>query len=225
MDDSDLIDKSLDHIQVIQNINLLTERLNQILVHKQTDFLDIDSQISSLVYQMNYFSMLVNFFYPLKRTCEMLKTNPEFTNEKIAENQTMIIDRINRKSFLALTLFDFETLLHVIAEKYHIPLNDHIIKNYMKVIRYFKVKDDEYENLLKIVHYTRNSLHSDTRIKKEWCIKYKGKEFSMKIGQKRVKHVSWDYFIYFIGNVIEIFEKIYKSSKFNDRMTGKNSSE
>jgi len=82
---------------------------------------------------------------------------------------------------------------------------------------YFEIDHEEYEDLLKIFHYTRNTLQSGTHITKDaepWM--YKGKTFTFKIGQKKVEHTSWHYFTYFTSEIIEIFEKIYKSPKFNN---------
>lgn len=220
MSNSDPQAEYFDHVEVVKNIVLLNKKLRAIIEHKEeSGFSDIDLEISSLMHQMTYFSTLVQLFYPLEKTYEMMKQNPTNPNDdNTIKSQVISIDFNNRKSFLVLTAFSFETLLKVIAKKYSISLDSRnsITENYLKVMDYFEIDHEEYEDLLKVFHYTRNTLHSGTHITKDSePLRYKGKTFTFKIGQKNVEHTTWNYFTYFTSQIIEIFAKIYKSPKFN----------
>jgi len=210
-----------DHTRVVKNIQSLIKRLEKIIEHKEeSNFSDIDLEISGLMHQMSYFSILIQLFYPLETTYDRIRTNLTNPNDdKTVKAQVISIDLNCRKSFLVLNCFSLETLLRIIIEKHDIRSDSRngIVNDYLNVLDYFEIGRNEYENLLKIFHYTRNSLHSGTKIKKEWGpFSYKGKDFSAKIG-KQVEHASWDYFTYFTHEMVEIFEKIYKSSKFNNQ--------
>lgn len=219
MTNSDPQEEFFDHMEVVRNILSLNQRLRKMIEHKEeSGFSDIDLEISGLMHQMTYFSTLIQLLYPLERTFEMMKSNPTNPNdEETIKSQVIAIDFNTRKSFLVLAAFSLETLLYVIAEKHSIILNeqDAITQNYLKVMDFFEIEHDEYENLLKIFRYTRNSLHSGTKIKKSWGpFTYQGKIFSATVGQGYVEHTTWNYFTYFTHEIVGIFEKIYKSSKF-----------
>lgn len=221
MSDPDPLTEYFDDKAVVKNILSLNKKLRGIIEHKEeSEFSDIDLEISGLMHQMTYFSTQFQLFYPLERTFEMMKQNPTNPNsDDVIKAQVIAIDFNIRKSFLVLAAFSFETLLNVIADKHSISLDqrDSITNNYLTVMDYFEIGHGEYEDLLKIFHYTRNSLHSGTKIKKAWGpLTYKGKTFSVEIGQKRVEHTTWDYFTYFTSEIVEIFEKIYKSQKFKN---------
>ena len=221
MSDSDPQEEYFDHMEVARNIISLNQKLRRIIEHKEeTGFSDIDLEISALMHQMTYFSTLVQLFYPLETTFERMKLNPTNPNDdETIKAQVIAIDFNCRKSFLVLTAFSLETLLMAIAEKHSISLNprDSITKNYLTVMDYFEIDHGEYEDLLKIFHYTRNTLHSGTKIKKSSPpLTYKGKTFTFEIGQKFMEYTTWNYFTYFTSEIIEIFEKIYKSTKFNN---------
>jgi len=214
--------ESPDPQEILENIVLIKEKLRKMIEYKEKlGFSDVDLEISSLMHQFTYFGTLVHSFYPLERTFEMIdQTNSNPNSEETTMVQVQAIDFCNRKSFVVLTSFSLETLLDVIAEKHKILFNsrDSIVNKYLKVMDFFDIELGEYENLLKIFHYTRNSLHSGTKIKKEWGpYTYKGKEFSVKFGQKHVEHTTWNYFTYFTSEIIGIFEKIYKSKKFKNQ--------
>lgn len=210
-----------DHMEVVKNIISLNQRLRKMIEHKEKiGFSDIDLEISGMMHQLTYFSTLIQLFYPLETTFKRMKMNPTNPNDdETIKSQVIAIDFNSRKSFLVLMAFSFETLLYAIAEKHGIELNhkDSIVTNYLKVIDYFEIDRDQYENLLKIFHYTRNSLHSGTKIKKAWGpFVYQGKEYSVTVGQGYVEHTTWNYFTYFAHEITGIFEKIYKSPKFNN---------
>jgi len=210
-----------DHVAVHTNILLLHKKLRLMIIDKEeSKFSDIDLEISAMMHQMSYFSILIQMFYPLEKTYEGMRNNSTNTNtDDVIKAQVLSIDFNNRKSFLVLTAFSLETLLHKIADKYSISLNkrESITCNYLTLMDYFEIEHDEYENLLNIFHYTRNSLHSGTIIKKEWGpLQYKEKIFGVKIGQEYVEHTTWDHFIYFTNEILDIFKKIYASPKFNN---------
>ena len=215
------INDNPDPQEILENIALIKEKLKKMIEHKEKlGFSDVDLEISSLMHQFTYFGTLIYLFYPLERTFEMInQINSNLNSEETTMVQVQAIDFCNRKSFVGLTLFSLETLLDVIAEKHKILFNskDSITKKYLNVMDFFDIEHGEYKNLLNIFHYTRNSLHSGTKIKKEWGpLRYKGKEFSVKIGQKYVEHTTWNYFTYFTSEIIGIFEKIYQSPKFQN---------
>lgn len=220
MNDTKPKDEYFDHKELFKNILNLNKKLRRIIEHKtEAEFSDIDLEISGLMHQMTYFSTLVQLFYPLETTYNRMRLNPTNPNsDEVIEKQVESIDFNCRKSFLVLTAFSFETLLGVIAKKYAISFDDchSMTLKYLKVIDYFEIEREEYEDLLKIFHYTRNTLHSGTHVTKDSePLQYKGKTFIFEIGQRNVEHTTWNYFTYFTSEIIEIFEKIYKSSKFN----------
>ena len=217
----DTINDNPDPQEILENIVLIKEKLRKMIKHKEKlGFSDVDLEISSLMHQFTYFGNLIYSFYPLEKTFEMInQINSNPNSEETTMVQVQSIDLCNRKSFVVLTSFSLETLLGIMAEKHEVLLKsgDPIIDKYLKVMNFFDIEYGEYENLLKIFHYTRNSLHSGTKIKKEWGpYMYKGKEFSVKIGQKFVEHTTWNYFTYFTNEIIGIFEKIYQSPKFKN---------
>ena len=221
MSNSNDFNDNPDPQEILENIALIKEKLRSMIEHKEKlGFSDVDKEISSMMHQFTYFGIIIHKFYPLERTFEMINQfNSNPNSEEIAMVQVQAIDFCNRKSFVALTSFSLETLLEVIAEKHeiHFNSNDNITSKYLQVMDFFDIEHEEYENLLNIFHYTRNTLHSGTKIKKEWGpFRYKGKEFSVKIGQKYVEHTTWNYFTYFTSEIIGIFEKIYQSPKFQN---------
>lgn len=221
MNENNNFNKSFDHVSIYKNLHQMSDKLNLLIKdNEKSGFSDIDLEISGIMHSMTYFSIIVQMFYPLETTFERMKqnlTNPN-TDDTI-KSQVENIDLINRKSFLVITAFNFETLLNVIADKHGIIFNSQyrIIDNYLQVFDYFGIKHEKYENLLKIFHYTRNTLHSGTKIKRAWGpLDFEGETFSVQLGQKLIKHTSWDYFTYFTDRMINIFKEIYESPKFDN---------
>src|SRR5579863_3173241 len=121
MSNSDPQAEYFDH-EVAKNISSLHKKLRAIIEHRvKSGFSDTDLEISSLMHQMTYFLILIQLFYPLEKIYEMLKRNPTNpNNDDVIKSQVSAIDFNNRKSFLVLTAFSFETLLKVIAKKHSI---------------------------------------------------------------------------------------------------------
>ncbi len=221
MSENNNFNKPFDHVSVYKNLHQMSDKLNLLIKdNEKSGFSDIDLEISGMMHCMTYFSIIVQMFYPLETTFERMKQNPTNPNtDDTIKAQVENIDFINRKSFLVITAFNFETLLNVIAEKHSIIFNSQyrIIDNYLQVFDYFGIKHEKYENLLKIFHYTRNTLHSGTKIKRAWGpLDFEGEIFSVQLGQKPIKHTSWDYFTYFTDRMINIFKEIYESPKFDN---------
>ena len=221
MDESGSQYSYVDHKEIIKNIINLTNKLGEIIKHKsKSGFSDIDLEISGLMHQMFSFSYIVQILYPLEKTYNNIKLNPTNpNNDETVKAQVETMDLTCRKSFLVLTAFTFETILELIIKKHSIPLDKYTSMNqkFMSVIDWFDIDQEEYRNLIKIFYYTRNTLHSGTRITRESdSIKYKGKIFTFKINQANMEYTSWNYFTYFTLQIITIFEKIYKSPKFNN---------
>ena len=221
MSENNNFNKPFDHVSVYKNLHQMSDELNLLIKdNEKSGFSDIDLEISGMMHSMTYFSIIVQMFYPLETTFERMKQNPTNPNtDDEIKAQVENIDFINRKSFLVITAFNFETLLNVIADKHSIIFNSQyrIIDNYLQVLDCFEIKREKYENLLRIFHYTRNTLHSGTKIKRAWGpLNFEGEEFSVQLGQKLIKHTSWNYFTYFTSRMINIFKEIYESPKFDN---------
>jgi|APSaa5957512535_1039671.scaffolds.fasta_scaffold04523_6 hypothetical protein len=213
-------DEYFNHEEVYKNILNLNRRLRKIIEHKkESEFSDIDLEISGLMHQMTYFSTLVQVLYPLERTYHLFRLSPKNPNpDNVIEKHVEAVDFNCRKSFLVLTAFSFETLLGVISKTYSISLDGcgSMDQKYLRIMDFFDIEREEYQNLIKIFYYTRNTLHSGTHVTRDSSpLTYKGKTFFFEIGQSHVEHTTWNYFTYFAHEIVSIFEKIYKSQKFN----------
>lgn len=182
---------------------------------KEADFDEIEIQVSSLMHLLAYFEIQVGLLYPLKNTILHLKQSQPNADEDVISSHVTYLDLTCKQSFVVLTAFTFETLLTLIAEKYGISFLDKIslTKKYGIVMQYFDVEMGEREALLDIFHWTRNTLHYGGKVTREGHLKYKGGNFDFIVGQQ-MKHADWDYFTYFVGDIIEIFREILKSQKF-----------
>jgi hypothetical protein len=56
-------------------------------------------------------------------------------------------------------------------------------------------------------------LHSGGKVTKGGYRKYKGGNFDFIVG-KTMKHAEWEYFTYFVSDIINIIQEILKSPKF-----------
>ena len=182
---------------------------------REEDFDQIEIQLSGLMHLLVYFNIQIGLLYPLKNTIEYLKQSQSNANESIIRNHVTFIDMICKQEFVVLIAFSLETTMKLIAEKYGISLNrrESISKQYCTIMQYFDVKVGERDALLDIFHWTRNTLHSGGKVTMEGYRKYKGGDFYFKIGDT-MKHAEWEYFTYFVSDILDIIQEILKSPKF-----------
>ena len=208
--------------EIIGHIDNLIKKLGYMMTKHDVNC-TVLLEISALHYQMQFFRHTIDMWYPLEDTAKKFAINPHNQNIKseIIDNFVKQSDFCLRKAFLALTQFNLETLLNVIIEKYKIEMKDNggtLFDKYRKAIEYFEIVDNNYESLLRIYHMLRNTLHSGTRITKNFGpYTYRGQIFELKIGQEFVVFSSWRYFTFFTNEVLCIFEKIFESPKYKSR--------
>lgn len=202
---------------LMQNMNELLLKSSTMInkEKKEEDFDEIEIQISGLMHLLAYFQVQIGLLYPLKSTISHLKQSQPKADEGVIISHVTYIDLTCKKSFIVLTAFTFETILKFIAEKYGIsfPDNTSLTKKYCIVMEYFDVRIGEREALLDIFHWTRNTLHYGGKVTRENHLKYKGGDFHF-IPEQEMKHADWDYFTYFVSDIIDIFGEILKSPKF-----------
>lgn len=208
--------KTLQH-----NMNGLLEKASTMInkEKKEENFDEIEIQISGLLHLLAYFQIQIGLLYPLKDTILRLKQSQPNADVDVISSHVTYIDITCKKSFIVLTAFTFETILKFIAEKYGVSFPDKKIsltKKYCVVMEYFGVEIGERAVLLDIFHWTRNTLHHGGKVTQENHLKYKGGEFHF-IPDQEMKHADWDYFTYFVGDIIDIFRDILKSPKFTKK--------
>lgn len=198
------------------HLKVLLNKVSKMIEGKQEeDFDEIEIQLSGLMHLLVYFDIQVGLLYPLKSTIEHLKQSQPNADEAIIINHVTFIDLTCKQSFVVLTAFSLETILKFIADKYKITINDRdsISKQYCTVMQYFDVEIGERDALLDIFYWTRNTLHHGGKVTKAGQRKYKGGNFDFITG-KIMKHAEWEYFTYFVNDIIDIIQEILKSQKF-----------
>lgn len=206
-------------------IRIIAELANLIInissiVPNHSDKNPVKLELSGLMHDILYHKELVTIFYPLDDHIEKCINNSKM-NKQAAINFVTHIDRNIRKSFVTFTLFSLETILKIIA-KHHgvkIPRNN-IICKYKIVMKYFDVYSEDNENLVKILHYTRNTLHNGDRVDLEAHIPYKGKIFHFVPKEKQKKDQKlestyWFNLTYFFLQLLDIFSQITMSKKYS----------
>lgn len=206
-------------------LNELLQKVSVMIKDKrEDDFDDIEIQLSGLMHLLAYFLIQIGLLYPLKATIERLIQSQPNADEAVIRSHVTFIDMTCKQSFVVLTAFSLETILKLIADKYQIPFNDgdSVSKRYCAVMRYFDVEIGERDALLDIFYWTRNTLHYGGKVTKEGSRKYKGGNFDFIVGET-MKHAEWEYFTYFVSDIINIVQEIFKSSKFTHVQDSKNS--
>ena len=198
------------------HLKKLLEKVSTMIKDKhEEDFDEIEIQLSGLMHLLVYFEIQIGLLYPLKTTIERLEQTQTNPDKAIIRNHVTYIDIACKQSFVVLTAFSLETILKLIIEKYKISTNDNdsISKKYCKVMQYFDLEIGERDALLDIFYWTRNTLHHGGKVTIEGHRKYKGNDFDFKIGEM-MKHAEWDYFTYFVNDILNIIQEILKSPKF-----------
>ena len=182
----------------------------------------VELELSGLMHDIRYHIELVSIFHPPDDYLK--KCMAEFNmNESAASIFVSRADRNIRKSFVTLTLFSLETILKIIATEHKISIpENNVISKYVIVMKYFDVYSEDNENLIKILHYTRNTLHNGDRVNKKSHISYNGKIFDF-IPRQQENHkenrslesTRWDYLTYFFQQLLDIFYEITKSQKYS----------
>jgi len=179
----------------------------------------VELELSGLMHDIRFHSELVTIFHPIDEYYKKCITD-YYLNEKAAHIFVSRADRNIRKSFVTLTLFSLETILKLIATHHKISISkENTICKYKSVMKYFDIYSEENENLVKILHYTRNTLHNGDRVDKEAHISYQGKIFDFVPKEKQkgkyvLESTTWNYLPYFFQQLLEIFRKIIISQKF-----------
>jgi len=205
-------------IEEFANLIIKTSSIRQ----NHSDGNSINLELSGLMHDMFYHKELVTIFHPLNDYIEKC-VDDYGMNKPAAIISVTRADRSIRKSFVTFTLFSLETILKIIA-KHHgikIPRNNTIDK-YKIIMKYFDVYSEENNNLVKILHYTRNTLHNGDRVDQESHIPYKGKIFHFVPKEKQKKEEKlestyWFNLTYFFLQLLDIFDQITMSKKYSLR--------
>lgn len=179
----------------------------------------IREEFSGLMHDIRYHIELVNIFHPLDDSIKRFTKSSDMNGEAVIVFVTRT-DRNIRKSFVTLTLFSLETILKIIAKYHEIKINENNTgENYKKTMEHFDVYSQEKENLVKILHYTRNTLHSGDRVSRESHLSYKGKMFHFIPNDKQkeeyqLESTNWFNLIYFLQELFDMFNQIINSEKY-----------
>lgn len=180
----------------------------------------VREEFSGLMHDIRYHIELVNIFHPLDDSIKKFTKSSDMKGDAIVTFVTRV-DRNIRKSFVTMTLFSLETILKIIAKHHGIKIpKNKVIDKYKKTMRYFKIYSEEKENLIKILHYTRNTLHNGDRVDQESHLQYKGKSFNFIPKQKqkeeeKLESTDWFNLIFFLQDLFDIFIEIVKSKKYS----------
>jgi len=204
--------------RILINLANLILKISPMILNKPAKT-SVELELSGLMHDIRYHMDLVTIFHPLDEYRKKCIANFNL-NEEAAQVFVSRADTNIRKSFITLTLFSLETILKIIAEyhKISIPESD-IIKKYKLVMKYFDIYSKENENLVKILHYTRNTLHSGDRVDKESHLSYNGKIFDFMPKEKQkekraLESTNWNYLTYLFQQLLDIFNQITTSQKY-----------
>ena len=208
-------DYVFDSTNLWTNFQLLITRNFALLKNKTGDELNqVDLYINFFNHHLVVHQMQINIFYPLNQNYARLKaTNPKLDEDK-AKAFIQIIDLNAKSSFVTMCGFQLETILKEIAKAHDIKLNDKSMRTkFQSVLEYFEIVSDDRLNLIDIFYWTRNTLHNGSVVSIPSERSYMGHSYKFEIGAG-LKHATWDYFTYFVGEIIGIFEEILNSKKY-----------
>ena len=110
--------------------------------------------------------------------------------------------------------FHLETILKQIAKAHNIKMDNSTIRaKFQSVLEYFGTSSEDKLNLINAFYWTRNTLHNREVVNRTDEISYQGHTFRFEVG-KTIKHATWDYFTYFVNEIIGLFEEILNSKKY-----------
>ncbi len=180
----------------------------------------VREEFSGLMHDIRYHIELVNIFHPLDDSIKKFTKSSDMKDDAIVIFVTRV-DRNIRKSFVTMTLFSLETILKIIAKHHGIKIpENNVIDKYKKIMRYFETYSEEKGNLIKILHYTRNTLHNGDRVDQEAHLQYKGKLFNFIPKQKqkeeeKLESIDWFNLIFLLQDLFDIFLEIIKSKNYS----------
>ena len=170
-------------------------------------------EFSGLVHDICYHIELVDHFYPLDVFLKKF-LNKHNHNKDVAEIFVSRADRSIRKSLITMTLFTLETIIKIIAKHHKITIPENsTVGKYVKIMKYFDIYSKENEDLVNILHYTRNTLHNGERVDKKGHLSYMGTVYDFVKGQD-INSTDWTHLTFLIQQLLYIFKQIIESPKY-----------
>lgn len=208
-------DYVLDSTNLFTNFQLLINRNFALLKNKTEDELNqVDLYINFFNHHLVVHQMQINIFYPLQQNYVRLKTVNPALDEKKVNAFIQIIDLNAKSSFVLMCGFQLETILKQIANAHDIKMNESSMRTkFQSVLEYFELVSEDKLNLIDIFYWTRNTLHNGSVVDRNGERSYNGFTFKFEVGES-LKHATWDYFTYFVSEIIGIFEEILNSKNY-----------
>ena len=149
-----------------------------------------------------------------KNNYDRLKAVNPNLDEKKANTLIQIIDLNAKSSFVSMCGFQLEAILKQIAKAHDIKMNGSSMRSkFQSVLKYFEISSEDKLNLIDVFYWTRNTLHNRGIVDRPDETSYKGHTYEFEVG-KEMKHATWDYFTYFVSEIIGLFEEILNSKKY-----------
>lgn len=208
-------DYVLDSTKLVTNFQKLINRNFSLLKNKKEDELNqVDLYINFFNHHLVVHQMQINIFYPLQQNYVRLKTFNPNLDEKKLNVFIQIIDINSKSSFVSMCGFQLETILKQIAKQHDIQMNKSSMRTkFQSVLEYFEISSEDKLNLIDVFYWTRNTLHNGGIVDTPGERSYKGFTFKFEVGET-MKHATWDYFTYFVSEIIGLFEEILNSEKY-----------
>ena len=207
-------DYAHDKTGLIRNLEELTARCSSLISSKdEADFDNVDTWISSFTHHLAVHTVQNGIFYPLKDNYTKFKDAHPQEDEAVIKSFIKILDRNAKSSFIAMCGFQIETILKAIAQKHNIELEGSTRVRFDSVLTHFAVSSEDKLNLIDIFYWTRNTLHNGGLVDKSGTRSYRGHIFMFEVG-KYMKHTTWDYYTFFVSEIIGLFEEILHSKKY-----------
>lgn len=208
-------DYVLDSTNLVTNFQRLINRNFSLLKNKKEDELNqVDLYINFFSHHLMVHQMHINVFYPLKNNYDRLKAVNPNLDEKKANTFIQIIDLNAKSSFVSMCGFQLEAILKQIAKTHDIKMNEGSMRSkFQSVLKYFEISSEDKLNLIDVFYWTRNTLHNGGIVDRPDETSYKGHTYEFEVS-KGIKHATWDYFTYFVSEIIGLFEEILNSKKY-----------
>ncbi len=201
---------------LIDNLVELTARCSSLISNKdEADFDEVDTWISSFIHHLMAHTIQVGLLYPLSKSYQAAKDVQPNTDEKIIQSFITMLDRDAKFCFTAICGFQIEIILKKIAQKHKIKWKKFMRDRFNDVLTHFTVPNEDKLNLIDIFYWTRNTLHNGGFVDRSGERSYKSHTFVFE-KDKEIKHATWDYLIYFVREIIGLFEEILHSEKYGN---------
>lgn len=207
-------DYVLDSTNLVTNFQRLIKRNFSLLKNKEEELNQVDLYINFFSHHLTVHQIHINIFYPLKNNYENLKTVNPNLDEKKANALIQIIDLNAKSSFVSMCGFQLENILKQIAKAHDIKMNNNNMRTkFQSVLEYFEISSEDKLNLIDVFYWTRNTLHDGSIVDRPNETSYQGHIYRFEVG-KGIEHATWDYFTYFVNEIIGLIEEILNSKKY-----------